>query len=181
MYTPDCAFNDSCNYLDFICLPLCTQSSAIKLLHQFCVILYPLRVRLKPWELVFGSFSRALLKNISLLSPPIPSPFFFFNFIIVKSDSFLVIPLEGLRLTFYLQEVVTCQWLLHCKFSCYTILVCFPMPLWPSDISVLEQFLLFQRNPSSCSKWGIWFELVIFKLFYIIIPKFQNMDFCCYT
>ena len=57
----------------------------------------------------FSSFSGALLKNISLLSPPIPAPFFFFNFLIVKSDSFLVIPLEDLHLTFYLQEIVTCQ------------------------------------------------------------------------
>ena len=57
----------------------------------------------------FGSFSGALLKYISLLSSPIPATFFFFNFLIVKSDCFLVISLKDLHLTFYVQEIVTCQ------------------------------------------------------------------------
>ena len=58
----------------------------------------------------FGSFSGALLKYISLLSSLIPATFFFFNFFqSAKSDCFLEISLKDLHLTFYVQEIVTCQ------------------------------------------------------------------------
>ena len=133
------------------------------------------KIKIKTMRISFGSFSRALLKNISLISPPIPALFVFFNFLIVKSDCFLVIPLEDLHLTFYLQEIVTCQWLLHCKFSYYSMFSHASVAIWPSGISLLEQLIFtfseksFQLLQMRYQNWACYLQVVLY--YYSKVPK----------
>ena len=79
MYTPDCAFNDSCKLSGFhLSSSLCTQST-IKLLQQAPTLWNPasFKSKIKTMRIRFSGFSGALLKKIfhHSVHPCIVAPF----------------------------------------------------------------------------------------------------------